>query len=313
MAREKKDRSGLGDEARSFLRKSILVGLGCMAGFALVGAGIFKVYGYVDHQVAYSTVPLKVVLKDRPVWMSDFLAEQICDAAKPPGPHSALDRDLLKTAKVLLQDNSKTNAWIKEIRQLKLAYGERPGDTLVLDCEFRAPVALVHWQGKYTLVDVDGVTLPEQYTAEQISKVVYGRDGRINIRVVEGVRSDRPGLDGQPWKGEDMAAALGMIRKLYGRPWADEIIKVDISNLNGQQDKREAQIVLHTRRNTQIRWGRPVESTDLAEVTCAEKLGKLEEIYRQYGRVDAGEPWIDVRFDRVTRPVDGAIPTASSK
>ena len=110
--------------------------------------GIFKVYAYVDQNVAYSNDPPKVVLKDRPAWMSDLLADQICEAARPPGGHSALNRDLPKNAKMALQENVRTNAWIREIRQLKLVYGERPGDTLVLDCEFRAPSRLVAMAGE---------------------------------------------------------------------------------------------------------------------------------------------------------------------
>lgn len=313
MAREKKDRPSFSAETRTLLRKSLLIGLCCMAGFALVCLGICKVYGYVDKTVARSAEPPKVVIKDRPAWMSDFLADQICDAARPPGAHSALNRDLLKNVKILLQDNMRTNAWIREIHQLKLVYGQRPGDTLVLDCDFRAPIALVHSQDKYYLVDGEGIVLPEPYTSDQISKVVFGRDGRLNIRVVDGVRAERPTIFGQQWSGDDIAAALGMVKTLYGRPYTEEIIKVDVSNFAGRESKRDAQIVLYTRRNTQIRWGLPVDSTDLSEVPASEKLRNLEQIYNQYRRVDAHQPWIDVRIDRVRKPAENVVTTASAR
>jgi len=309
MAREKKDRFRLSEEARTLLRKSLFVGLGCMATFAIIVFGIFKAYAYVEDDVAYSSQPPKVVIKDRPIWMSDLLAEQICEVARPPGGHSALNRDLPKNATIALQENTRTKAWIRQIRQLKLVYGERPGDTLVLDCEFRAPIALVKWDGKYYLVDAEGVVLPEQYSDEQISKIVFGRDGKMNIRVVEGVRSERPAFPGEKWVGEDVKAALDMIKVLHGKPFTEEIIKVEVGNYAGREDAREAQIVLSTRRNTEVRWGRPVESTDLAEIRPAEKMRKLEQIYRQYSRVDAGEQWIDIRFDRVTKP---ATPTTAA-
>ena len=312
MAREKKDRFHLSTDAGTLLRKSIFVGLCCMVAFALIAFGIFKVYAYVEQDVAYSSEPPKVVLKDRPTWMSDLLAEQICEAARPPGGHSALNRDLPKNARIALQENMRTNAWIREIRQLKLVYGERPGDTLVLDCEFRAPIALVKWQDNYYLVDAEGVILPEKYSDDQISKIVFGRDGKMNIRVVEGVRSERPAFPGQHWVGDDLKAALDMIKVLYGKPFTEEIIKVEVANYEGRDDGREAQIVLYTRRNTQVRWGRPVASTDLAEIRPAEKLRKLEQIYAQYSRIDAGEPWIDIRFDRVTKPA-GPTTAASAR
>lgn len=311
----KKDRAKLSDETRALIRNSLLIGICCIAGFAVVALGIYKVYRYVDSNVAYSAEPPKVVIKDRPVWMSDFLADQICEAARPPGAHSALDRNLLKNAKIVLQENMRTNAWIREIKQLKLEYGQRPGDTLVLDCEFRAPIALVHWHEKYYLVDGEGIALPEPYTADQISKVVFGRDGRMNIRVVEGIRSERPNLPGEHWAGADLAAALAMVKKLNGRPWAEEITKIDVSNFGGGQDKNAAWIVLYTRQSTQIRWGRPVDSTDLAEVSCAEKIRNLERIYSQYKRIDAGLPWIDVRIDSVRRPTptEGAMIASNTR
>ncbi len=306
MAREKKDRFRLSEDTRTLLKKSAVVGLACMVGFALVSFGIFKVYAYVDQNVAYSEAPLKIVIENRPAWMSDLLAEQICEAARPPGGHSALSRDLIKNVTLALQDRMRTSAWIKEIKQIRLAYGERPGDTLILNCEFRAPIALVRWHDGYYLVDGESVILTERYSEDQIGRLIYGRDGRLNMRVVEGVRSARPDMPGKHWAGDDLAAALDMVKVLHGKPYTQEIIKVDVSNFDGRIDGRDAHIVLHTRRNTQIRWGRPVGANDLAEISPAEKMQILEQIYRQYGRVDAGELWIDIRFDRVTKPANPA-------
>ena len=40
---------------------------------------------FVDRRVAFYNHAPKVVLKDRPVWMSDFLADQIAATAQPVG------------------------------------------------------------------------------------------------------------------------------------------------------------------------------------------------------------------------------------
>jgi hypothetical protein len=311
MARGKMERFTLSDTARRIIRRSALIGSISLASVAVVGFGMYRLCRYVDRSVAYSPNPPKVVLKNRPAWMSDLVAEQICAAARPSGGHSAFDNQMLRNSKAMLESNVRTNAWIKQVNQLKLVYGDRPADTLVLDCEFRVPVALIHFRDAYYLVDGDGVALPERYSADQVTRVVFGPDGRMNIRVVEGIHGSRP-LPGQKWAGDDLTAAMDMIKVLYGKPYTEEIVKVDVSNFAGREDGRDAQLVLVTRQNTQIRWGRPVTSTDLAEVPAAEKLKNLQRIYEQYKRVDAGQQWIDIRTDQVTRPAD-AIVTASAQ
>lgn len=311
MARKKMERFTLSDTARRILGRSALIGSISLASIALVSFGLYKVCKYVDHNVAYSPEPPKVVLKSRPAWMSDLVAEQICAAARPSGAHSALDGRMLRDAKSMLENNIRTNAWIRQINQLKLVYGQHPGDTMVLDCEFRVPVALVHYKDAYYLVDGDGSALPERYSADQVARVIFGTDGRMNIRVVEGIQGERP-MPGQKWEGEDLAAALEMIKVLHGKQYAEEIVKVDVSNFAARQDSREAQLVLVTRQNTQIRWGKPPSSTDIAEVPAMEKLRNLQRVYKQYKRVDAGHQWIDVRFDQVKCPADATI-TASAQ
>jgi hypothetical protein len=63
----------------------------------LVGAGvaIWQAHRYVDRRLAFYDHAPKVVLKERPAWMSDFLAEQIAATAQPLGAHSTFDHQLL--------------------------------------------------------------------------------------------------------------------------------------------------------------------------------------------------------------------------
>jgi hypothetical protein len=211
---------------------------------------------YVDQSIAAPVGPLSIVLVNKPAWMSDFLAQQI-SATVPRANGSTFDRDLLVEATQALQ----ANPWVRDVHQVRRVYGQRPGDTLEVDCEFRAPIALVQWGEYYWLVDGDGVKLPEQFTANHVPRIVMGRDGRLNIRIIEGVR--------QP------PAATG----------------------------EKAQLVLGTKYGTEIRWGLPLDAKDFfAEVPVAQKLDDLNSVKQQYGRVDAGQPWIDIRYDKVTYP-----------
>src|SRR3954470_3377953 len=94
---------------------------------------------YVAKKVAFPSDPPRVELVNRPAWMSDLLAEEIVRAAKPAGAHSAFDHQMLVDINRILC----ASPWIKEVRQVRRAYHNRPGDTIEIDCDYRAPVALV--------------------------------------------------------------------------------------------------------------------------------------------------------------------------
>ncbi len=119
--------------------------------------------------------------------MSDFLADQIMKTAEPIGLHSAYDRQLLiDTANAL-----KSNPWVRQVIQVRRVYDQGPADALELDCEYRAPVALVPWEDYYCLVDGQGIRLPEQYSADELPKIIFGPDGKVNVRIVQGARTPR--------------------------------------------------------------------------------------------------------------------------
>lgn len=270
--------------------------------FVIFASGIVSLFRiseiYVDRRIAVPTEPPKVVLANRPGWMSDFLAEQIVKSTQPVGLHSAFDQKLLiQTAREL-----SLNPWIKHVNQVRRVYGQSPGDTLEIDCEYRSPAALVKWGQYFWLVDSQGVKLPEQYTVDQLPKIIVGADGKTNIRMIDGV-SRPPSESGRIWPGDDIAGGLEMARLLSAVDWADQIRDIDVSNFGGRRDSQSAEIVLVTRFGTQIRWGRsPSRDDGVVEVGVPQKLAAIDAIFRRAGRVDDGKPWIDMRLDRVTCP-----------
>jgi hypothetical protein len=242
-----------------------------IAFIGLLAVGFWQMRKFVLRDVVAQTRPPKVVLKNRPPWMSEALAVQILGSIRPARVTSTFDRQLLvETAQVL-----RGNPWVKQVNQVRRAYGNGPGDTLEIDCEFRAPIALVHWKDFYWLVDGEGVKLPEQFTAQQVPAIVVGPNRKLNIRIVEGVQQP-PVESGRVWQGEDLLAGLDLVRILYGKPYAEEIVKVDVSNFGGRVEPKDAQITLVTRYDTRIHWGRPVNARDFfVEVPTAQKLRYL--------------------------------------
>ena len=261
--------------------------------------------GYVETNVDESTEPPAVVFKNRPAWMSDLLAGLLARSFRPAGPQGVFDRDaLVKTTARL-----KASPWVAKVNQVRRVYGKGAGDTIEVDCEFRAPIALVRSASNpldYWLVDAEGVKLPDKFAAADVPKVVSTPGGRTNIRIIEGVESPPPRDAGQKWAGNDLAAGLELVRRLYDQPFADDIVKVNVDNFGGRIDLREAQIVLVTKYNTEIRWGRPWSATDaFIEVRPERKMAVLRSMMAEFGRVDGKLAGIDIRFD-VVRPTGPA-------
>src|SRR5687768_6401818 len=204
------------------------VAIHCTAIVLFLGAcaaGFYFLRRHVEHKLVFPNSPPKIVLKNRPAWMSDFLAGQIAKLARPGGTRSAFDHKLL----VEVHSALKTNPWIKSIKQVRRVYGNSPADTIEIDCDYRAPVALVKWGDFYWLVDGDGVKLPEAYTAQQVPQIMIGRDKQLAIRIIQGVKQP-PAEPGYRWDGDDLAAGLEMVKLLFHKPYAEEIAKVDVSN-----------------------------------------------------------------------------------
>jgi hypothetical protein len=275
----------------------------------LVG-GVGWLVGYLRTAVAETAAaalpdPPRVVFANRPAWMSDFLAAELAEVCRPNGNPSVFDRDAL----VRINGRLNANPWIAKVRQVRRVYAQAAGDTIEVDCDFRAPLGLVRGgrdeagRDVYWFVDAKGVRLPERFTAADVPKVVYAADGKVNVRVIEGVRNAPPAKAGQPWPGDDLAAGLELAEKLNGQPFAEEIERIDVSNYAGRVEKREAYLVLRTRQHTEVRWGRPWGAADwFVEIKPEVKLDTLRRMVARYGRVDAGQQWLDIRFERISTP-----------
>jgi hypothetical protein len=301
MAKATKKTAGGDSTSRERLRR---IGIHAGSAFVALVALAFAMAllcRHVEKKLAFPAKPPQVVLKARPGWMSDLVAQQIATQIAPRGAHSAFDEQMLVEITRML----KTNPWIMKVRGVRRVYGKTPADTLEVDCDFRTPAALVKTGSIYYLIDRSGVRLPEQYAAADVPKVVETPSGRTNIMVIEGVARPAPGHAGQKWTGEDLHAALDLAALLLdpdNQPFTHDIRTINVANFHGRQDRREAQMVLVTRYSTQIRWGLPLKEPGF-EIPPARKLAYMRQVVRDYGRVDGNQPLgIDIRYDKVTYP-----------
>lgn len=261
--------------------------------------GMVRLREHVGQTLAYSQDPPAVILRNRPAWMSDGLAAQIARSVQPTQGSSALDRNVLAEVAAALQANS----WVKQVHQVRRGYERAAGDTIEIECEYRAPMALVASNNQYILIDTDGVRLPESCVYTQAPPpIVFAPDGRVNIRIIEGVAA-LPPREGYVWPGEDLKAGLDLVKLLYGRDYADDVIRVSVANFS-QRGHRDGQITLLTRQGTKIAWGEPINRDFYAEVHPTQKLNRLAALYRKTGRCDGGYEFVSLRMDAVQRSAE---------
>ena len=307
-------------------KRLVLKTIALVAVLAAIGGGFTIARQHVERRFVYPSHPPKVVLTNKPAWMSEFLTNQIIAAVQPTTAHSAMDHQLLVDRTDLLR----ANPWVKSVKQVRRAYHEGPGDVIEIECEWRTPAALVQWRDHYWLVDSDGVKLPERFDGRQLPLLVYTTDRQVNLRVIEGVLTGPPGA-GEIWRGEELIAGIELAAVLAGQPWANEIERVNVANFGGRLNPAavpgghpggketggataptsggpttpaDPQLTLITRYNTEIRWGRPISEKDFfVEVPWQRKVARLEQIWKRYGRVDAGAAYVELRFDEVEVPI----------
>jgi hypothetical protein len=267
-----------------------------LLGAVAAGVGIFLLVRQAKTYVATEVKPpggtVHVVLAQQPPWMTESLAQQI-KALVPKTDTGIFDPNLLPTAVARLQQSP----WVRSVIQVRRTYGSEPGDTLVVDCDYRVPIAVVQWGDYYWLVDNDGTKLSEEFGRGDLAGLVHTADGSVNIRVIRGVKMPPPPA-GRKWAGADLAAGLDLVKLFYGKSFLNEADTIDVSNFEGRVKKGSPHLTLETTYGTAIWWGRPVNAKDyFVEASTAKKLQTLHTAFVKLGRIDAGKSYFDIRYE----------------
>ena len=287
-----------------------------LGGFAI---GYNALAAHVRQSYALVNRPPAITLVNRPAWMSDALAgdlaARLADALPRRG--STLDHDLLVSLAGVLD----ADAWVSRVNRVRrLDVGGR--DTIQIDCDYRTPLAIVQWQDgrdtTYRLVSRDGALLPPSYTGPAVRAIIDGGDATTNLRVITGVAVAPPVEAGRRWDAPDLLAGLDVAALLNGVTAARGITVIDVSNFAerripwsaGPKGMWAAQVVLRTKTNSVVFWGRPPQATDfLIEVPPQTKLANLEAVAEHFH----GRPWpewVDLRaeHDDAVQYLDSAVP-----
>ncbi len=167
--------------------------------------------------------------------------------------------------------------WIAHVKYVR----RTPGGRFRISARYRLPVAMIADRHDYVLVDGEGVRLPGVY--------VY----HPRWYIVDGVEAPAPPV-GQRWSGDDVRAGLELLGLLQLQPFRTQIAGVDVGNLKGRRNARQAHLQLITDKpGGRIRWG-SAPGYEVEENTVAQKLTLLRNNFESTGRVDAGFEVVDV-------------------
>ncbi len=170
----------------------------------------------------------------------------------------------------------------------------RPGNRLVIDGQWRIPAAFVRWDGRDYLVAWDGRLLPPIY-----------QPGQVNLRAIVNAPTPPPcgpndRLDfSAPWPGGAVTEAVDLLALISGRAWYTQVRGVDLADFEKQR-----RLVLMTTFGTRVVWGGPVRRPLPGESTTQGKIEKLDLLFRDFRRIDAGRPAIDISLQSPPLEID---------
>jgi hypothetical protein len=256
---------------------SLLASLAAAGGLAAAW-----IYG-VPHLQAYALrrqsppAAIQVSLPGRPAWVDADLAGSLVQvAAKEIGPDPFRRDDLAAARSALL-----ATGWFHDVTQVtRLAPGR-----IEIQARFVQPCAVVQdGHGRLHLVDAEARLLPRSYAADRAPR----------LPTIRGAGHGPPAAPGRRWSGEDVPAAIALLRLVRERAWLDQVDHVDVA-----RHPRDGSLRLVTDRGCTIIWGRRPGEEGGAEVPASQKLGYLDYHFRNYGHIDRGLKELDVTGDVV--------------
>ena len=228
------------------------------------------------------------------------LIEQIRRQNQLPREMSILDPKLCKTIAVAFS----RHPWIARVNSVRQSYPA----SVIIDVEFRKPVAMVQVKGGRIPIDSSGVVLPsEDFKVEDVARYPLIRmEGGGNLTRDKG-RVTEPGLVG-----------AAQIAELLSDKWAK--LELDAIEIPRQQDSaRNATDVvlhLHSKTGSTIVWGRPPGTDHPGELTASQKVARMEKYVAEFGAFDrpSGPYEIDIRhWQEITRRPAGKVQASSRK
>ncbi len=236
------------------------------AGVVITGwvLGVPRLEAYASSQ---PPAEVAAVFKELPSWVDKKLeADLLAIALQLPCTDPLLRDDLVAARTALL-----ATGWFEGIDQVRRVNAE----LVEIDARFFRPFALIRdSSGKRDhLVDVRARLMPRSFAVGATK----------GLAAITGTRYDKPTQPGEPWRGEDITAALKVLHAIRDRPWRGQVASVDVSAYH-----HSSSIRLITDRGCAVLWGRAPGDERGGEVPAEQKIRYLDYHDEHYGHIDRG-------------------------
>jgi hypothetical protein len=290
---KRKERARKAQFRNSLIFISIVLGVVCI--LAAAGIGFIFLEKYVKKEVPIEEKQAVLKLVDVPAWANGQLEEKIYTAARAGSKSLKLDDQ----AAHRVQRNIESQvAWLTNVKV------QTTNEALLISAKWRKPLAIIKPGEQQFYVDEDLVVLDFVPVSNLPIVTVKGLSAALKTPAV-----------GQPWRHDDLAAALAIIARLDrmdklvtpDKPLLYEIESIDVSNFDGHQSHRSPHIVLVAKDGTQIVWGAEIGTWQrYLEAPDEEKLTSLYAYYKEYGSLLNGVRYINLRYSQesILQPVD---------
>jgi len=277
--------------------KTLGIGVGMLLGSAAVAAGIWWGVGTLEQSASAHLYSGQTTV--RIVWPSNEIDTPEGERAEHSWLPATFRGEITDVAQQAADNNNNVldPDQLRDVGRALVATGWFDGDPKVERIDdgsirvsgvWREAACAVRFGDSDYLVGWDRRCLPPVYTV-----------GRSGQRVVIGVAADAPRTDAglsyqSVWPGEDIDAAIGLIRTLRGDP----IVFDDVSAIDVADFVRTGTLAIITKRGTRVVWGGRSDGFHPGEITTDAKLKRLRTLLDRYGGIDAGQQAIEIAWDR---------------
>lgn len=250
------------------------VGIGGIASFVGASAGLDAVHRRaVDHLTPSDPEVSVAWPRDAsgrvwlPIQERERLAALVTQAARGG---RALSRDPLEEIGRALQDTG----WFERTPELRWT----PEGGIEASGVFRAPAAAVRLGLREYLIDYEARVLPLDYPAGDSNQIFLLNPSQPLVGT------------GQTWPGEDIAAALDLVRLLQKENLLGQVSGIDMG-----RGRDSGVLSIITDSGSRVVWGGGPKHLRPAEQPTSVKLARLHGLLERTGRIDASVDVVDLR------------------
>lgn len=179
------------------------------------------------------------------------------------------------------------SGWFQDSPPPRITRGT--GGRVVVQGAWRVPAAVVRRDGIEQLISWEGLPMPYSKPAGESKFPV------IDSPAQKAPKASSGDVDySTAWAGDDIASSLELLQVLLRQNWANQVAGIDVSNFG-----TDHVLVISTTFGTKIVWGGRVSKPALGEVSSAQKLAHMTQLFMEHKRIDAGYPMIYVNNSKL--------------